>query len=273
MSVSSPPVPQSPEQALRGFFRNLGFRTDFLARFFGGVTLLSINAVSLVATRPFGPREIVRQMYFVGVKSLPIVTITSVFVGMVLALQFAYGLERFGADLYVGKLVVLSLFREMGPVLTSLLVGGKVGAGITAEIGSMAVTEQIDAIRALGANPVKKLVVPRVIASTVILPLLAVYADVIGVLGGMIVATGDIGMSMRFYYQSMIEAATVGDLLHGVVKTIFFGFAIGIIGSFEGLRTTGGTEGVGQSTTQTVVAISITVLISDFFLSKLFWIL
>lgn len=272
MSVVSP-APESPEASVRGFFRNLGFRTDYLARFFGGTTLLAINALATAARPPFLFREILRQMYFVGVKSLPIVTITSVFVGMVLALQFAYGLERFGADLYVGKLVALGLFREMGPVLTSLLVGGKAGAGITAEIGSMNVTEQIDAIRALGANPVKKLVVPRVLAATIMMPVLAVYADVIGLFGGLIVCMSDVGMTAQFYFTSITDSVKIGDVMHGVVKTVFFGFAIGVIGCYQGLRTTGGTEGVGQATTNTVVMISITILISDFFLSKLFWIL
>lgn len=259
--------------SMREFFRMVGWRTDYLARFFGGTALLAVNTASVAVRGPFPWRETVRQMYLVGVKSFTIVTITSIFTGMVLALQFAYGLERFGAQLYVAKLVALSLFREMGPVLTSLLVGGKVGAGMAAELGSMSVTEQIDAVRALGANPVKKLVVPRVVAMTVMMPLLAVYADVIGLFGGLVVCISDVGMTPRYFWTTVVEASKVGDVMHGVSKCVFFGFAVGLIGCYQGLRTTGGTEGVGSATTVTVVMVSITVLISDFFLSKLFWIL
>lgn len=265
------PDEERTESLFRELMRSIGFRTDFLTRFFGATGLLAVNTVIAALRRPFGFREIVRQMYVVGVKGLTIVWITSIFVGMVLALQFAYGLARFGAQLYVGKLTALGLVREMAPVLSALLVGGKVGAGITAELGSMAVTEQIDAIRALGANPVKKLVVPRVIATTLMLPVLAVYADVIGILGGMIVCVSEVDMTPLFYFQSVAEAVVIGDVLHGVAKTIFFGFAIGLIGCYQGLRTTGGTEGVGKATTTTVVMVSITILISDYFLSKIFW--
>ena len=271
--AGTPARPTTPEGLFREFLQALGWRTDYLARFFGGVSLLGVNAIGLSFKKPFQAREVVRQMYLVGVKSLAIVTITSVFVGMVLALQFGYGLARFGAKLYVAKLVALGLFREMGPVLTSLLVGGKVGAGITAEIGSMSVTEQVDAIRALGANPIKKLVVPRLIATTLMMPLLAVYADVIGLGGGLTIVAGDLGVSPSFYFQSIGEAVVIGDVLHGVTKCLFFGFAIGLIGCYQGIRTTGGTEGVGQSTTVTVVMIAITILISDFFLTRIYFLL
>jgi phospholipid/cholesterol/gamma-HCH transport system permease protein len=267
------PEKGSPEGAIVEFFRGVGFRTGYLARFFGGTALLALNTISLAVRRPFQRREVLRQMFFVGVKSLTIVAITSIFVGMVLALQFGYGLARFGAKLYVAKLVALGLFREMGPVLTSLLVGGKVGSGMTAELGSMAVTEQIDAIRALGANPVKKLIVPRVIATTLMMPVLAVFADVIGLFGGLVICTGDLGISTRFYFQAIGDAVVIGDVMHGVAKCVFFGFAIGLIGCYQGIRTTGGTEGVGSSTTVSVVMISITILISDFFLTRIFFLL
>jgi len=269
VSVFEPGDYGSPEQIARGFFQAIGWRSRYLAQFFGGTSLLAVDTFR----RPFQPRETLRQTYLVGVKSITIVAVTSTFVGMVLALQFAYGLARFGAKLYVAKLVGLGLVREMGPVLTSLLVGGKVGAGMTAEIGSMSVTEQIDAIRALGANPVRKLVVPRVLATTLMMPILAIYADFIGVFGGFFVCATDVGMGPRFYFSSMAESVHMHDIVHGAVKTLFFGFFIGVIGSFNGLRTQGGTEGVGSSTTLTVVMVSITILVSDFFLSKLFWIL
>ena len=263
---------RAPE-GVRGFFRAVGWRTDFLARFFGGTALLAVNTLAVAWKGGFPWRETLRQLHAIGVKSLTIVIITSVFVGGVMALQFSYGMEKFGAELYAPKLVALSLFREMGPVLISLLVGGKVGAGITAELGSMAVTEQIDAIRALGANPVRKLVVPRVIATTLTMPLVAALADVIGLVGAMIVCMSDIGMTPRYFYSSVVGAAFVGDVMHGIGKSVFFGFAVGLIGCYQGIRTTGGTEGVGAATTVTVVMVSITILISDFFLSKLLWIL
>lgn len=259
--------------AIASFFRAIGWRSRYLAQFFGGVFLLAVDAFRQLFRRPMQAREIFRQAYQVGVQSFTIVAITSTFVGMVLALQFAYGLARFGAKLYVAKLVGLGLVREMGPVLTSLLVGGKVGAGITAEIGSMSVTEQIDAIRALGANPVKKLVVPRVLATTLMMPFLAIYADFIGVFGGLFVCWTDVGMKTRFYFSSMAESVRLHDVFHGALKTLFFGFFVGLIGCYNGLRTKGGTAGVGGSTTVTVVMVSITILISDYFLSKLFWLL
>ena len=249
----------------------IGGQAQAVSGFVGNLALLTAETAREAVRPPFYPGEIVRQMYSVGVKSLTIVTITSLFVGMVLALQFAYGLERFGAKLFVAKLVGLALVREMGPVLTSLLVGGKVGAGITAEIGSMNVTEQVDAIRALGASPVKKLVVPRVLAMTLMMPILAIYADVIGVFGGLLISVGEVGMKPAFFLASLRESVMIHDVAHGMAKTVFFGFFIGIIGCYQGLRTTGGTEGVGSSTTLTVVMVSITILVGDFFLTKMLW--
>lgn len=258
---------------LQRLLQRVGEKWQELTGFVGGIALLTAETARESVSRPFAGRELVRQMYSVGVKSLTIVTITSLFVGMVLALQFAYGLERFGAKLFVAKLVGLALVREMGPVLTSLLVGGKVGAGMTAEIGSMNVTEQVDAIRALGASPVKKLVVPRVLAMTLMMPVLAIYADVIGVFGGLLVSVFEVGMKPSFFMASIEESVMIHDVAHGLVKTVFFGFFIGILGCYQGLRTTGGTEGVGTSTTLTVVMVSITILVGDFFLTKMLWVL
>ncbi len=273
MSAGAGTSADRPGGILREFFRGIGEWVEHLGWFFGGTFVLAIDVFRQTFKRPFQFRELLRQAWMVGVKSLTIVLVTSTFTGMVLALQFAFGLARFGAKLYVAKLVGLALVREMGPVLTSLLVGGKVGAGMTAEIGSMNVTEQVDAIRALGANPVRKLVVPRVLAMTLMMPVLAIYADVIGVFGGLVISMSDAGLKPRFYFSSMAESVMMTDVVHGVAKTIFFGFFIGLIGCYQGLRTQGGTEGVGTSTTTTVVMVSITILISDFFLSKLFWLL
>jgi phospholipid/cholesterol/gamma-HCH transport system permease protein len=189
---------------------------------------------------------------------------------MVLALQTAYSLEEFGGKLFIGKVVSLSLVRELAPVLMSLMVGGRVGAGITAELGTMKVTEQIDALRALATNPVRKLVVPRVLATTLMFPLLTIISCAVGIMGGLLIAVGNLHLTANFYLRSVIETVKYNDLASGVGKTFFFGFAIGLIACYNGLRTTGGADGVGRSTTRTVVTGAITVLIMDFFLTKLF---
>jgi phospholipid/cholesterol/gamma-HCH transport system permease protein len=204
------------------------------------------------------------------VRSMSIVVITSLFIGMVLALQTAYSLAEFGGALFIGKVVSLSLVRELAPVLMSLMVGGRVGAGITAEIGTMKVTEQIDALRALATNPVRKLVVPRVLATTFMLPMLTVIACFVGILGGLLIAVGSLHLSANFYMRSVINTLRYNDVASGVGKTFFFGFGIGIIACYNGLKTSGGADGVGRATTATVVTASITVLIMDFFLTKLF---
>jgi phospholipid/cholesterol/gamma-HCH transport system permease protein len=212
------------------------------------------------ATRPrFPALETLRQVEAIGTRSTPIVLITAMFTGMVLALQTGVALARFGAKPYVGSVVGLSLARELAPVLTALMVGGRVGAGITAEIGAMRVTEQIDAIRSMGADPVQKLVLPRVIAATLSLPLLT---------GGLVIASTQFGIGANFYLQTIFNAVTVEDFLSGIAKTFVFGWIIATVGCFSGLETTGGTVGVGRATTQAVVISSISVLVSDFFLTQ-----
>jgi len=189
---------------------------------------------------------------------------------MVLALQMGNYLTRFGAKPYAGRILALSMLREMGPVLTALMIGGRVGAGITAELGSMQVTEQIDAMRSLGINPVQKLVLPRLAALMIMLPLLTVLADFVGVMGGLFISVMELDISADFYLNSIIQFIKFQDLFSGLGKTFFFAFFIGIIACYNGLQVTGGADGVGQATTQTVVTTSITTLVSDFFLTKLF---
>jgi len=239
----------------------------------GQLALLSAATVRAVFHPRFPVRETLRQVEAIGSRSMTIVLLTALFTGMVLALQTGIALARFGAKPYVGSVVGLSLARELGPVLTALMVGGRVGAGITAEIGAMVVTEQVDAIRSLGASPVQKLVLPRVIAATFSLPLLAMLANVLGVVGGMLIATTQYGISANFYLQTILLAVTVEDLLSGIAKTVVFGWIIAMIACSTALRTTGGTVGVGRATTRTVVSASIWVLISDFFLTQLLLIL
>jgi phospholipid/cholesterol/gamma-HCH transport system permease protein len=172
--------------------------------------------------------------------------------------------------MFVSRIVGMSLVRELGPVLTALMIGGRVGAGITAELGSMAVTDQIDAIRALGASPVRNLVVPRLVAILVMLPVLTIIGDLVGVLGGLLISVSELNVSADFYLNSLIQVLLLEDVVSGLGKSFFFAYFIGIIACRNGLGVTGGADGVGRATTQTVVAASITVLVSDFFLTKFF---
>jgi len=254
------------EHRVEGLGNRVLETVDGLGRF-----ALLAGATFRAARRPRFPwLETLRQLEAIGARSSTIVLITALFTGMVLALQTGIALERFGAKLYVGSVVGLSLARELGPVLTALMVGGRVGAGITAEIGAMQVTEQVDAIRSMGADPVQKLVLPRVLAACIALPLLTVLADVLGVFGGGVIAVSQFGLSGHFYLSTVTSTVTVEDMLSGVSKTLVFGWIIAMVGCYSALATTGGTVGVGRATTRAVVVASISVLISDFFLTKAF---
>ncbi len=235
----------------------------------GDFTMLAVQTLRALSRPHFPWRACFEQFEAIAVRSTPIVAVTALFTGMVLALQTAFALSRFGARPYVGSIVGLAIVRELGPVLAALMVGGRVGAGITSELGSMKVTEQVDAIRAMGADPVQKLVVPRVLATTIGLPLLTLFAIFLGVGGGALVADLQYGITPHFYMQTVTTTVTPADFFSGVAKTVFFGWVIAMVGCFVGLRTSGGTVGVGQATTQTVVVASIAVLVSDFFLTKL----
>jgi len=248
----------------------LGAQTSAGIEFLGGIVLISWRSFRALFRRPWESRSLIAQVEAIGIQSLPIVILTAAFTGMVMALQYASGMTRFGAQMYTGKLVALSLTRELGPVLTSLLVGGRVGAGIAAELGSMAVTEQIDAIRALGADPVKKLVLPRVMAAVMIMPFLSVITDIIGIIGGMIVAKMGFDIPMGYFVHSALEVTSFADFFSGVFKTVFFGFIIAIVGCYKGFNTRGGTEGVGKATTESVVIISIGILVCDYILTEIF---
>jgi len=236
----------------------------------GGVARLSWDALKATFRPPWNINLLVEQLDHAGIGSWSIAVLTALFTGAVMAVQFAVGLEPYGASLYTGKLVSLGIVRELGPTLTAVLVGGRVGSGFTAEIGSMTVTEQVDAIQALGADPVKKLVVPRVVACVIMLPLLTILADFVGCFGGMLVAMNEVGITPRFFLEQVIDTLGVVDLVHGLAKSVFFGYFIAILGCYQGLHTHGGTEGVGRATTDTVVAISITVLVSNFLLTNIF---
>ena len=234
----------------------------------GAFVLLAAQTVRTLARRGFPARELLVQFEAIAVRSVGIVTITALFTGMVLALQTVVSLTRFGAKPYTGTFVGLALMLELGPVLTALMVSGRVGAGIAAELGSMAVTEQVDAIRAMGADPVQKLVLPRVMATILGLPLLTVLADLVGIFGGLLIAS-QYGIAPNFYIQSVINTVTAWDFLQGILKTFFFGGVIAMVGCYMGLSTVGGTVGVGRATTRAVVVSSISIFVLDFFLAKL----
>ena len=236
----------------------------------GGITRLGWSTLRQATRRPIEFRLWVEQLYQLGVRSLTITNVTLLFTGMVLAIQTAYSLAAYGGQGFVGDILALSVVRELGPVLTALMVAGRVGAGITAELGSMAVTEQVDALRALAADPVRKLVVPRVGALVLALPLLTILADTVALFGGMVMAVVEIGQTQPYFMNHVLQALTVGDIASGVGKTVFFAFFIGVIACYNGLNAKGGADGVGKATTNTVVVSSISVIVSDFFLTKMF---
>ncbi len=244
-----------------------------LIRVTGELSWLAWRAFLGLLRPPYEVRTWIRQMEQIGVRSLGVASITTIFTGMVLALQTAYSLPAIGVKYYIGTVVAKSLTRELGPVLTALIVGGRIGAGMTAELGTMKVTEQIDALRSMAADPVKKLVVPKLLATLVMLPCLTILGDLLGILGGLVVAVGQLDLSPGFYLNDVLSDLTLNDVLSGVGKSFFFAYFIATIGCYHGLTARGGADGVGRATTNTVVLASILVLVSDFFLTKLFYLL
>ncbi len=237
---------------------------------FGAVTMLAGRAMRVLFTTPFEFGAFVYQVEQLGIRSLAIASATAIFVGMVMTLQFAYFAEQYGAQDALGRIIGLSEARELAPSLTSLVVGCRIAAGMAAELGSMAVTEQIDAIRALGADPVRKLVVPRLTAGTLVIPLMCMLAFVFGMVASMFVASASFGVSSETFRSAALDALQVRDLASGIAKTPFFGFLITLIGCYFGMNTQGGTEGVGRSTTSSVVVAAIAILVADALLTQIF---
>jgi phospholipid/cholesterol/gamma-HCH transport system permease protein len=237
----------------------------------GGVVILFIETLFWMVIPPLRRKQLFDQIYKIGVSSLPIVFLTAMFTGMVLALQSAYQMQRISAQMYIASLVALSMTRELGPVLTALVVAGRVGAAITAEIGTMKVTEQIDALETLATNPIKYLVVPRFLALTLMLPLLTVYADFIGMLGGYIVGVFKLHISSNMYLDMTTNPLQLKDLYTGLFKSLIFAIIIAIVSCYEGFRTAGGAEGVGRSTTLSVVMSFILIIAADCIFTALFY--
>jgi phospholipid/cholesterol/gamma-HCH transport system permease protein len=232
------------------------------------VLMLGRVARGLV-TRPFYLRDVIEQFDAIGVGSLTVVLLTGMFTGMVLALQSGLTLDQFGARSMVGRLVSASMVKELGPVLTGLMVAGRVGSGIAAELGSMVVTEQIAALRALGTDPIRKLVLPRILAGLVMVPLLTVVSGGVGMVGGWIVTVTQLQVASSVYWNSVVVGLYIQDVWMGLIKPFFIGFTIVSIGCHVGLRTRGGTQGVGRATTNAVVASSVAVIAVDFLVTKL----
>ena len=259
------PPPVAPP---RSFLNRTGDRIIGLFGHMGQMTDMVFGTAKSMFRRPFEGKAIIAQLESLGVASMGIVTVTSVFIGMVMAVQFAFGLRKFGGMEYTGRVVGLSFARELAPTLTAVIVGGRIGAGMAAELGAMAVTEQLDAVRALGADPLKKLVLPRLVAAIIVMPILASFALVLGFTGAMFVTDFQFNIPAGFFFRSALGAVSMKDVLSGLFKTPFFGAIIALVGCHFGMTTKGGTAGVGSSTTTTVVVISITILIADFWLTK-----
>jgi len=270
---------QQQPSATAIFYRNLrwlkfvdrfGRKGSHILEYVGGLSVLLGEALVACFTRPFYSTEVLNQMDEIGVKSVSITGITAFVTGGVLALQSAYSLEAFGGKTFIGRIVSLSLVRELGPILTALMVAGRVGSGITAELGSMTVTEQVDALRAMAISPVRRLVAPRLIATVLMVPVLTAIADVLGIIGGLGIAVLEIRMTAQDYITSIWQQLAISDICSGLGKTFFFGLEIAAIGCYNGLHVEGGAASVGRATTRTVVFASICILVSDFFLTKLF---
>ena len=237
----------------------------------GRLTLFAASGLSHIVRPPFYARMFLRAFIEIGFFSLPVVALTAVFTGMVLALQSSTGLSRFSADSAVASLVVLSVTRELGPVLAGLMVAGRVGAAIAAEVGTMRVTDQIDALSTLSTNPMKYLVAPRLVAGLIALPLLVVVADILGVLGGFIIATATLGFSANAYLNSTLNFVQTDDVVSGLVKAAVFGVIITMMGCYQGYNSKGGAQGVGAATTSAVVGASVLILAFDYVLTELFF--
>ena len=231
--------------------------------------LLQVAIVRGAVSRPFYFHDVVEQFDQIGWGSLPVVVLTGFFTGAVVALQTGITLDQFGARPFVGRLVSASIVKEVGPVFTGLMLAGRIGSGIAAELGSMAVTDQINALRVLGTDPVRKLVVPRVLAGFFMAPVLTVVYDTVGILGGWLVAVYQLRVASGLYWTSVTDALYLQDAWMGLIKPFCLGYVIVTIGCHVGLRTTGGTQGVGRATTKAVVAGSVAVIAVDFFLSRL----
>jgi phospholipid/cholesterol/gamma-HCH transport system permease protein len=254
------------------FVEKIGSNVTASLRMLGNVSIFGFQATKYSLTPRIYLSLILKQMMIIGFYSLPVIFMTAIFTGGVLALQTYAGAERFSAESTVPTVVVLSITRELGPVLAGLMVAGRVGAAMAAEIGTMRVTEQIAALKTLSANPFRYLVAPRVIASTLMLPLLVLICDIIGVMGGYLASIYSLGFSSGPYINRTFLYLEVEDVTSGLIKAAVFGFIIALMGCYHGYNSDGGAEGVGKATTNAVVSASILVLISNYIMTELFFV-
>jgi phospholipid/cholesterol/gamma-HCH transport system permease protein len=256
---------------MHNWLEKIGQQVFRLLTEMGQVVIFLIQTLRWTVSRPFYVKNLLKQMEQIGVNSIPVVLTTALSTGMVLALQSYTGFKRFGAESLIGPVVSLSMTRELGPVLTGLMVAGRAGAAMAAELGTMKVTEQIDALETLATNPMKYLVVPRFLASTVMMFFLTVLGMIIGISGGYFVGVKVLGTNPVTYVNQSINNTEVTDIWYGLIKALVFGAVVGLIGCFKGFNTEGGAEGVGKATTGAVVVSCMLILILDYFLSALLW--
>jgi phospholipid/cholesterol/gamma-HCH transport system permease protein len=240
--------------------------------FIGELTMFALSGLSHIFRPPYYPRQVGRSLMEIGFYSLPVVALTALFTGMVLALQSYTGFSRFNAESAIASVVVLSVTRELGPVLAGLMVSGRAGAAMAAELGTMRVTDQIDALSTLSTEPMKYLVAPRLVAGIIALPLLVAVADILGVLGGFLVATWKLGFNPNIYLVSTFTNLRSDDVVSGLIKASVFGFVIALMGCFNGYRSRGGAQGVGAATTSAVVSASILILALDYILTQVLFV-
>ncbi|MFH0809438.1 MAG: ABC transporter permease [Pseudomonadota bacterium] len=255
--------------AERGILESTGLRLYRFVEQIGQIVLLLVSSATWLLRPPLRLHMMFKQMEFVGVNSIFVVILTGAFTGGVLALQTYHGFRMFNAESLVGATVALSMTRELGPVLTALMVTARAGSAMAAELGSMRVSEQIDALSVMAINPVKYLVVPRLVAGITMLPVLTVISDFVGILGGYVVGVKLLGINSGVYISNMKEMITLDDIFNGLIKSLVFGLILTLICCYKGVNTTGGAEGVGRATTQAVVFSSVTILVSDYFLTAL----
>ena len=253
------------------FFIDLGRKVLGFMYFIGGLTNLAAQTVYLTFKPPYKHEHTIVQLKKAGYDSFPIVSIVALFIGFIFALQSAYFMQRIGSEMYIASLVALSIVRELGPVFTALVVAGRVGASNTAELGSMQVTEQIDALETLASNPIKYLVVPRFVALSIMVPILTLYANIIGILGGYIICVLKLGITGSMYMNITFDALAHKDLFTGLFKAWIFGMLIALISCHEGFNVAGGAEGVGKATTRSVVFTFIMIIAADCFFTAMFY--
>ncbi len=255
----------------RDFYIAIGTKVINFIHFFGGIFNLGIQTLILVPARPYGVGRVFEQGKKIGVDSLPIVLLVQFFIGMIMALQTAYIMQKMSSEIYIASIVAVSLVRELGPVITALIVAGRSGAGITAELGTMTVTEQVDALVTLGSNPIKYLVVPRYLSFTFMLPILTIFANAVGIFGGYLICVYRLSIRSSTYMNMTFQSLEYKDLVTGLIKTLFFGMIITLVACYEGLNMRGGAEGVGKATTKSVVNTFILIIAADCFFTALFY--